>query len=220
MLTEEFLENGIVVYQNDELYTFTSDAILLSKFATVKKGEKVADFCSGSGVVGFNLYALNKEKVESVTFFELQKELFDLSVKSISKNQLQNKFFAYNKKIQEIDSSFYGKFSLITCNPPYMKKNAGDGKMEKSKKIAMSEEELTLAELIEKISKCLKYGGRTAIVHRADRLSEIIVEMNKNHIEPKLLTPVSALNKEPYLVLIEGVKGGKSSIKITNPIIN
>lgn len=220
MLTKEFLENGINVYQDDELYTFTSDAILLSKFAVVKKGERVADFCSGSGVVGFNLYALNKDKIESVSFFELQKPLFDLSVKSIEENQLIGKFFAYNQKIQDISSNFYGKFSLITCNPPYMKRGAGEEKLESSKKIAMSEVEITLSELMEKIGKCLKFGGRTCIVHRADRLGEIIVEMHKNGIEPKKLTPVSAVNKDPYLVLIEGVKGGKNSIKITKTLIN
>lgn len=220
MLTKEFLENGINVYQDDELYTFTSDAILLSKFAVVKKGERVADFCSGSGVVGFNLYALNKDKIESVSFFELQKPLFDLSVKSIEENKLNGKFFAYNQKIQDIGSNFYGKFSLITCNPPYMKRGAGEEKLESSKKIAMSEVEITLSELMEKIGKCLKFGGRTCIVHRADRLGEIIVEMHKNGIEPKKLTPVSAVNKDPYLVLIEGVKGGKNSIKITKTLIN
>lgn len=220
MITEEFLENGIVVYQDDELYTFTSDAILLSRFARVKKGEVVADFCSGSGVVGFNLFALNSDLISSVDFFELQEDMFNLSVKSIKANHLEDKFFPHNQRIQDIDSSCYGKFSLITCNPPYMKKGAGEGKWNKSKKIAMSEEELTLNELLEKISRCLKYGGKTAIVHRSDRLVEIIVEMKKVGLEPKIITPVCSSEKDPYLVLVEGVKGGKSGVKLTKTLIN
>ena len=67
----EDLGNGIKIFQNDELYCFTSDAILLSKFARVKSGDVVADFCAGSGVVGFNLYNINPELIKSVTFFEM-----------------------------------------------------------------------------------------------------------------------------------------------------
>ena len=76
MIREEILDNNIKVYQDDELYTFTSDSVLLSKFATVKKGDIVADFCAGSGVVGLNLMALNPALIKSLTFFELQQPLF------------------------------------------------------------------------------------------------------------------------------------------------
>lgn len=220
MLKKEELSNGLIVYQDDSLYTFTSDSILLSKFANVKKDEIVADFCSGSGIVGFNLYNLNKALIKSVTLFEMQKSLFDLSVKSIENNNLQDVFRAENTKVQEIGKEYYEKFSLITCNPPYCAKNQGDTQENESISIARREIELNLEELIKAISKCLKFGGRTCIVHRADRLGDLICSMRENNIEIKKLQTVSAFNKAPYLVLVEGVKGGKSGLTIYKNLEN
>jgi len=214
------LDNGIVVYQDDDLYKFTSDSVLLTRFATVKKGDVVADFCSGSGIVGFNLFALNRDLIESVAFFEMQTPLFDLANESILLNGLEDKFSSVNTKVQDIGSNYAGKFSLIVCNPPYMP--VGHGFYEKDDNVAVCRTELTLSlsELIFAIGKCLKFGGRTAICHRADRLVDVIYEMKKNNIEPKRLQFVTAGKKEPYLLLIEGVKGGKSGIKVQNSISN
>lgn len=217
---EDLNVSGIKIYQDDDLYKFTSDAVLLSRFATVKKGDVVADFCSGSGIVGFHLYALNPDLIDSVTLFEMQKPLFDTSVKSIEYNNLSNKFFAVNTRLQDITNDYIGKFSLIVCNPPYMP--VGHGFYEENKEIAVcrTELELSLPELIKAIAKSLKFGGRTAIVHRADRLTDVMCEMRSNNIEPKRLQFVSGGKKEPYLFMIEGVKGGKSSIKILNNVEN
>ena len=208
------------IYQDDSLYCFTSDAVLLSKFTRVKKGDIVADFCSGSGIVGLHLYGLNPDSISSLTLFEMQKSLFDLSVKSIEQNNLSNKFSAVNCRVQDITNEYCGKFSLITCNPPYEKK--GSGAVNDNESIAVCRAEITLElnELIKAVSKCLKYGGRFNMVHRADRLIDIVDQMRKNNIEPKRLQFVSGLNKKPYLLLIEGVKGGKSGITIENTLIN
>ena len=211
---------NLKIYQDDELYCFTSDAVLLSKFARVKKGDIVADFCSGSGIVGLHLYGLNAEKISTVTLFELQKPLFDLSVKSINYNNLTDKFTAVNCKVQDIDSEYNGKFSLITCNPPYMAKERGFIDHKDFIAICRTEVELSLEELILAISKALKFGGRVNLVHRADRLVEVITTLKAHGIEPKRLQFVSGGQKEPYLFLMEGVKGGKSGIKILNTITN
>ncbi len=217
METVEYLEQlNIKVFQDDELYCFTSDSILLSKFIKAKKGEVVADFCSGSGVVGFNFYALNSEKVNSVTLFEMQKPLFDLSVKSINENGLAGKFNALNVRLQDITSEYAGKFSLVLCNPPYMSKDGGALDKDQSKAICRREVALSLDQLIKAISKVLKFGGKCAIVHRADRLCDVICTMRQYNVEPKRLQLVNSGDKEPYLLLIEGVKGGKSGIRIMN----
>lgn len=221
MERKEILENGkIVVFQDNELYTFTSDSILLSKFASVKKGDIVADFCAGSGIVGLNTYALNSGLIKSLTFFELQKPLFSLLRKSLEKNDLKSVCTAINCRLQDIDKRFNEKFSLILCNPPYMKVSAGETNSDKEKAICTSEIELTLAELCLSFSKHLKFGGRVCLVHRADRLAEVVYELKKNNIEPKRLQMVSAGNKQPYLFLMEGVKGGKSGLKVLSPVQN
>lgn len=217
---EDLNLGGLKIYQDEKLYCFTSDAILLSRFARVKSGDDVADFCSGSGIVGLHLYGLNSNLIKSVTLFEMQKSMFDMSKKSIELNNLQSKFFAHNVKVQDIPSSFNERFSLIVCNPPYMKCQAGQSSENPSIAVCKAEIELSLQELISSIGKCLKFGGRTCIVHRADRLCEVISEMQKRNIEPKRLQIVCAKNKAPYLILIEGVKGGKSGIEILPPIEN
>lgn len=216
----EILQNGIKVYQDDELYTFTSDSILLSSFAKVKKGEVVADFCAGSGIVGFNFYALNKNFIKSLTFFEMQTSLFELTKKSIKENELDKVCIAKNVKLQDIDSTFNERFSLIVCNPPYMKVNSGEKNHLDNIAVCTSEVSLSLTELCLSFRKCLKFGGRVCLVHRADRLVEVFTELKKNNIEPKRLQLVASKGKEPYLFMLEGVKGGKSGVKILNTVIN
>lgn len=220
MLKKEFLTNGIEIFQDDNLYCFTSDAILLSKFTRVKKSDTVADFCAGSGVVGFNLYALNSDLIDSVTLFEMQKPLYELSLLSIKENALENKFSAQNIKVQDIAPAFNGKFSLITCNPPYMATKSGFVDEKEHIAICKAEVELKLPELIKAIALALKFGGRVNIVHRADRLIEVITQMKSNGIEPKRLQFVSGGKKEPYLFLMEGVKGGKSGLTVLKTIEN
>ena len=220
MLREEILDNNIKVYQDDELYTFTSDSVLLSRFATVKKGESVADFCAGSGVVGLNLLALNPEKIKALTFFELQTPLFNLCQKSILENGLSDTCLAVNTRLQDIDKSYNEKFSLIVCNPPYMKVGHGENNQFEQKALCKSEIALSLIELCSAFSRCLKFGGRVCLVHRADRLVEVITELKNNNIESKKLQFVCSGEKEPYLFILEGVKGGKSGIKILNSIKN
>lgn len=217
---EDLNINNLKIYQDDELYCFTSDSVLLSRFATVKKGDVVADFCSGSGIVGLHLFALNKDLIKSVTLFEMQTPLFNLSKKSIEYNGLTEKFSVVNTRLQDIGSEFAGKFSLIVCNPPYMSKDSGAHDNNQCVAICKREIALSLEELIFAISKNLKYGGRTCIVHRSDRLVDLVSLMRKHNIEPKRLQTVSGAKKEPYLILIEGVKGGKSGLKILKNIVN
>lgn len=211
---------NLKVYQDDSLYTFTSDSVLLAKFASVKKGDVVADFCAGSGIVGFYLYGLNKDKIKSLTFFELQKPLKDLCEKSIEENGLSDNVFAVQGRLQDIDKEYNEKFSLIVCNPPYMK--VGSGEVDKNDSVALCKAELslTLSELVKATSKALKFGGRINLVHRADRLVDVIREFTNNGIEPKKLQFVSPKNKKPYLFLMEGVKGGKSGLNVLENIEN
>lgn len=216
---EDLCLNGLKIYQDDNLYRFTSDAVLLTRFASVKNNDIVADFCSGSGIVGIHLFGLYP-KIKSVTLFEMQKSLFDLSNKSISLNGLEDKFTAINCKVQDIGKEFNEKFSLIVCNPPYME--VGKGQTEENQSIAICKSEicLTLSELIDSVSRCLKFGGRFAMVYRSDRLVDAIVKMREKNIEPKRLQLVSGGNKAPYLFMIEGVKGGKSGLKVLSPLNN
>ena len=220
LVLEDLQLNGLKIYQDDSLYRFTSDSILLSRFATVKSGEVVADFCSGSGIVGIHLYGLNASLIKSVTLFEKQSDLYELSKKSVEHNQLTDIFKCENVRLQDIDNKYNGKFSLVVCNPPYMQVTAGLGSTLSHIDMCKSEVDLSLDQLMNAVKRALRFGGRFCMVHRSDRLADIMCSMRANGIEPKRLQFVQAHNKAPYLVLIEGVKGGKSGIKILSAINN
>ena len=204
--------DNLKICQDDELYCFTSDSILLSKFAKAKKNDVVADFCAGSGIVGFHFFALNKNVVKKVILFEMQKELYDLSNESIKINSLENIFTAQNIRIQDIPKEYAGAFSLVLCNPPYYKDERKDDGYDKIK-ACRNELTINLEEIVSTANRVLKFGGRFCVAHIPDRLPELFGVLTKYKLEPKKLTLVTG-GEKVYLVLVEAVKGGKAGLKI------
>ena len=212
---EEFFEDKKII-QNVNLYRFTSDSILLSRFARAKFKDDVADFCSGSGVVGFHFLCLNPQ-IASLTLFEMQSELADMSRRTALLNGFDCK--VENCKLQEIGREYDDKFSLILCNPPY--ERAGFENDEYKKAVCRKEITLNLSEIIEVAFRKLKFGGRLAILNRADRTAELIYKLKARNLEPKRLQFVSGTSgAKPYLVMAEAVKGGKEGIEILPAIVN
>lgn len=216
MITREYLDDTHVIYQDDALYRFTSDAVLLSRFATVKKGDTVADFCAGSGIVGLNLFLLHPE-IARVTLVELQQPLCALAARSVEENGFSDRFEIVNDRVQAFSAGAYaGQYSLVVANPPYCELKSGFLSEGDSAALARWELALTLRELIGSAANALKFGGRLALAHRADRLTDVLSEMRGFHIEPKRLHLFSGgRKKEGYLILVEGVKGGKKGLSVT-----
>ncbi len=220
LVLDDLLIDNLKIFQDDELYRFTSDAVILSKFASYKKGDVVADFCSGSGIVGLHFYALNKE-VSSIDLIEIQKELSDISYKTVKYNNLEQIFTVINKPIQELGKEYNGKYSLVLCNPPY--KKAGSGEPNSDVKIAMCRHEITITqdEIVEIAYKKLKHGGRLCMCQRVERLIELISSMLKVGFSPSRIQFIVNKNqKAPYLFMIEGVKGVKPQLKVLPQFIN
>lgn len=212
---EEFFGDKKII-QNTNLYRFTSDSILLSKFVKAKAGERVADFCAGCGVVGFHFMCLNAQ-VQSLTLFEMQDKLVDMARRSADLNGFECEIHCI--KIQDIGREFDDKFSLVLCNPPYERGGFENASYEKA--VCRKEITLNLDELCAAASRKLKFGGRFALCHRADRLAEVIYTLKKYGLETKRLAFVSGTeNGKPYLVLIEAVKGGKPACDILPTITN
>lgn len=222
-----------VIYQDERLYRFTSDSILLSKFATAKKGDRVADFCSGCGIVAFHFYLVNggtelsenadetkpnKAKNMRFTLFEMQEKLHNLAKITASANKFDNFDFCLGR-LQDLPKEYYGAFSLILCNPPYETGGFQNDDYEK----AVCRKELTICfkEIVTAAKKALKFGGRFALVHRADRVAEIIAELSSQNFAVKRLQFVAPHeNKKPYLVLLEAVYGGKNGTDVLPVLIN
>ena len=219
---EDMLIDGLKIVQDTRLYRFTSDSVLLSRFAKPKKGDVVADFCAGSGIVGFHFYALHKEKFPNmpITLFELQEGLSALSQKTAAYNGFNNFSFEQGK-LQEIPKTYHEKFSYILCNPPYEKKDTGFDNDEYHKAICRKEITLTLKEIARAANFALKFGGRLAMLHRADRLAEVCYTLRDYNLEVKKIQFVGGrCATKPYLVMVEAVKGGKPSCEILDTIYN
>lgn len=219
-VAEDMLIDGLQIVQDTRLYRFTSDSVLLSRFASVKNGDVVADFCAGSGVVAYHFYALHRMEKRGLTFtlFELQPALSELSKKTAAWNGFDNFRFVCGR-VQEIGEEFREKFSLVLCNPPYERGGLENECYEKA--ICRKEITVNLAELAKAAAFALKYGGRLAMVHRADRIAEVCYTLRSVNIEVKKIRFVSGrTGAKPYLVLVEGVKGGKVGCDVLPTAVN
>ena len=216
---EDMMLDGLKIVQDTRLYRFTSDSVLLSRFAKAKRGDNVADFCAGSGIVAFHFYALNKQTQGiRFTLFELQEELSALSKKTAAYNGFDN--FAFEQgRLQDIKKEYHEKFSLVLCNPPYEK--GGFDNDEYVKAICRKEITINLKDIAHAAAFALKYGGRLCMLHRADRLAEVCYTLHEVGIEVKKIQFVGGrCGSKPYLVMIEGVKGGKPCSEILPTIWN
>ncbi len=214
-VTEEFFGDKKII-QNVSLYRFTSDSILLSRFARAKAGDVVADFCSGSGVVGFHFMCLNPN-IKSLSLFEMQPELADMSWRTAQLNGWQCEVVC--TKLQDIPRAYDDKFSLVLCNPPY--ERGGFEKEDFKKAVCRKEITITLPEIVDAAFRKLKFGGRLAILNRADRTAELIYLLKSKNLEPKRLQFVAGTaGAKPYLVMAEAVKGGKEGVEVLPPLVN
>ena len=215
---EDMCINGLKIVQDTTLYRFTSDSVLLTRFARAKQGERVADFCAGSGVVGFHFHALNPDKNLQFTLFEMQEKLLALAKKTAEYNGFDNFTFQLGK-LQDFPECYREQFSLVLCNPPYERGGLENDDYEKA--VCRKEITINLQEIAIAISKALKFGGRVAMLHRADRLAEVCYTLKSVNIEVKRIQFVAGKpGAKPYLVMVEGVKGGKPSCEIMETQIN
>lgn len=219
-VVESLLIGDYKIIQDTEKYRFTSDSVLLARFIKASKGEDVADFCSGSGVVGLHFFAENSG-VKHVTLFELESELAEMSKKTVALNGLEAQFTVENVAVQQIPKEYTERFSLILCNPPYEREGGGFEKSNKAVAPCRKELTLMLEELIAAARRCLKFGGRFAVVHRADRVSELLCALHAAKLEPKKLQFIAGCaEKKPYAVLVLAVKGGAAGVDVLPTLVN
>ena len=207
------------IMQDSEMFNFSLDSVLLPNFVTINKNiEKVLDIGCGNAPIPLILSTKTKAKIVGV---EIQKDSYDLAVESVKMNDLENQIEIVNQDINE-----YYKFDktdsydIITCNPPFFKYiETSNINKNDYKTIARHEVKLNLDNIFNIAKKLLKNNGVIAIVHRPERLVEILESMKKNNIEPKKLRFVyPKKNMEANILLIEGKKNGKPGLKILPPL--
>lgn len=215
----DFLPTGYKIIQDDRFFKLGQDSIMLSKFAKIPKNAKICDLGCGTGVISMLLLGLDSSY--KVTGIELQKEVYELAVENVEINKLNERFTLINGDIREMKTLLEANtMDYVISNPPYFAVGSGKQSSSEHKKIARQDDNLSLSELISAASYILKFGGKFALVHRPERLCDIILLMKENKIEPKRLCFVqSDINIKPSAVLIEGRYGSKSGIEVLPPIL-
>ncbi len=216
---DDLQRNGYQIIQNPQKFCFGMDAVLLSGFTKIKKGESVLDLGTGTGIIPILLEA--KTEGAHFTGLEIQEESADMARRSVALNHLEEKIDIVTGDIKDASARFgASSFDVITTNPPYMIGNHGLKNDAEAMTIARHEILCDLDDILRESSRLLKTHGRFCMVHRPFRLAEIFVKMTQYRIEPKRMRLVYPYaDKEPNMVLIEGLKDGKSRITVEKPLI-
>ncbi len=212
---------NLKIYQDTEMFNFSLDSVLLPNFITINQNTKaILDIGTGNAPIPIILSTKTKAKIIGV---ELQKEVSELAQKSVKLNKLENQIKIINGDINEISETFpINSFDIITCNPPFFrvepksKLNHNDYKT-----IARHEVTLNLNQICNIAKKLLKNGGVLGIVHRPERLTDILINMRENNIEPKKICFVHPKkNTKANIVLVEGVLNGKKGLSVLPTLIS
>ena len=211
---------GLKIIQNKKGFCFGVDSVLLSDFAKeIKRNSTVVDIGTGTGIIG--LLLCKKTNLKKIYGIEIQTEVAQMAEKSVKLNNLEDKFEIINCDINNIFE--YLKANSIDCivtNPPYKKVNTGLKNENEKQMISRHEVMCTLEDVVEKSSKLLKDRGEFFMVHRAERLVDIMCELRKYHLEPKKIRFVHPKsNEKPNLILVKAVKYANEFLKIDKPLI-
>ena len=210
---------NLKIYQDTDFFSFSLDSIILANYSTLRLRDKnIVDFCTGNGVVPIILSHRTKSNILGV---EIQKKLCDLTDKSIKINKLEDRIKIINSDIKIFSREHLNEFDLVLCNPPYFKNyDMSTKNLSYEKMVARHEVLLNLNDLVACAKIVLKDNGTFSLVHRTDRLMEILECFKKNNIEPKRVKFIyNNINSSSTLVLIEGQKVGKVGMIVDKPLI-
>lgn len=209
--------NNLKLMQDTTLFCFGTDAVLLANFAKIKKDSVVLDIGTGNGIIPVLLTA--KSYARKIYALEIQQKSFDLAIKNFELNSLQNIIEGVLGDINDVSLFKNNFFDYITCNPPYKPAGSGIANPDDALKIARHEILCTLDGIVKNASRLLKPSGKLSMVHKPERLAELIYTYKKYGIEAKRIQMVySNVGSSPCLVLLEGTKGGKPELKFEKPI--
>lgn len=207
---DQLYSQDVQIIQSADVFSFSLDAVLLAHFARIgKRDHKVVDLCAGNGAVGLFLTAKTQA---DITMIEIQPKLADMAQRSVELNQLTDQVKVINADL--VDSLDYLKkdsVDVVTVNPPYFV-NYDDSQKNPNPHLAIARHEIAtnLETVIQTSSGLLKMNAKFFCVFRPDRLTDLLVTMRANRIEPKRIQFVrSRATDNANMVLVEGIKDGK-----------
>lgn len=217
---DDLERNGYRLIQNPEVFCFGIDAILLAHFAKVTKAaQTILDIGTGTGIIPIVMHAIYQKG--TYIGIDIQENMIEMAKRSVLLNHIEKDVTMQTIDIKACREHFKaGSFDLITCNPPYMKGEAGLKNEHPSKMIARHEVLCTLEDIISGASYLLRDRGKLCLIHRPHRLVDLLTVMRQYDIEPKVMRMVyPKVDKAPTMVLIEGVKKGNPELRVEPPLI-
>ncbi len=216
---DDLQRNNYKIIQDPERFCFGMDAVLLSGFARAKEGDRVIDLGTGTGIIPILMEA--KTGASDLIGLEIQPESANMAQRSVELNHLESKIRIVTGDIKEASSLFgAATFDVVTSNPPYMTEHHGITNEKSPRAIARHELLCTLEDVISQAAKLLRPGGSFYMVHRPFRLVDIMVLMREYHLEPKRMKLVYPyIDKDPNMVLIEGLRGGRPRLTVEKPLV-
>ena len=206
------------IYEDTRWFSFSLDSVLLSHFVSVSlSAKRILDLGTGTAPIPLILSMRTKAQIYGV---EIQRDVSLLAQKSVAYNQLERQITIFSQDMKEFSNQTESDFfDVITVNPPYFKRqDCSYLNLEEHKQIARHEMKITLEEIFPILRKLLKNGGNFAMIHRTERLMDILLLCRQYGLEPKrlqLVYPKPGANSN--MVLVEGVKNGKPGLKILEP---
>lgn len=207
------------IFQNSDFFSFSLDSVILANYSNVRLRDKnIIDLCTGNAIVPLILSRRTKSKIVGV---EIQKDIAELAMKSVLFNNLENQISIIQMDAKDYSKFHLNEFDLLLCNPPYFKVEEKSSLSQSYEKmIARHEVLFNLQDLCNCAKKLLKDNGNICIVHRSDRLMDVLEIFRSNNLEPKRIKFIyENLEKESYMVLVEAQKCGKSGLKVEKPLV-
>lgn len=215
---DDLVRDGMKLIQRPDQFCFSVDSVLLAHYVTPKAKDKVADLGTGTGVIALLVSALGGK---DITAFEVNPIMADLARRNVAGNGKEEVIEVMECDYRKVNERFpSGSFSLVLANPPY--RSVGTGKMSTLDGVASASYELnaTLEDVFKTAQYLLKYGGRMAMVHRADRAADLISIGRKYHMEPKRMRFIYARRGHTAVrVLMEWRYGGHPELTVEPPLL-
>lgn len=210
---------GLKIIQQPSSFCFGTDAVLLSHFADVRRGDHVVDLGTGTGIIPILL--AGRTEAAAITGIEIQEAMAEMAARSIALNRLEDRIKILHGDLKEAPEILgRGYLDVVVSNPPYKKQGSGKVSREDSQAISRHELRCTLEDVIQASSNLLRSGGRFCLIHQSDRMMDILFLMRAHQIEPKRIRLIhSSVRQAPNLILLEGVRDGKTYLNWMPPLI-